>query len=483
MYLKIEKIDNFDLCKVNWAQFHRLVMEHKVNSLAAHILNDFTNKYVFILKNLQLSHSKLNREKWNIILEIADLFRFKIEYILCKGFSLENALYDEPDLRNFSDIDILVKSTNLFEAIHILEENDYLLDKNDEGIDLEKVSDTTLHEIKFTKNNVVVEIKKSTSAFSDITLDKYFKYADYMTINETLIRTFDAEFQYIHLVKNTYKEFYQFKFRNYIEVMLYTKLYKDVLDWSKIMQLVEELNIADCFEVVYKNIELIYPGIIDEYITNLFKSSRYNNVFRINNKEELDFLLETCSKEQKELYFNRKVHEHVYSDNNLMWGSILECEEYNSKQQPINKYQIEINEKYGIDFRYSFAVDANYLYVYVFFNDEHELNNFWVTFMFYDEKYDGSGNYLKVVCLFEDKRLIKCIAQKDSLFECELQNSYENYCLNMMVPLNMFEVLNKSRFIAYNTELYVDFGSKRYFKLFGTTYDYNFFNPHILKVY
>lgn len=214
----------------------------------------------------------------------------KIKNVPLKGFEIKR-VYPSEDMRQMSDLDILISLNDRENVRAILEELGYTTKKFGEGKD----------DIYYKKP--VMNIEMHNNLFESRTKEIYEYFYRLSSMEKILQKTeysytFSKEDTLIYGIMHLVKHFKSggIGIRNIIDWWLYTNKYKDILNWEYIESSLKELNIYE----FYKNIislgdfwfgeeegtELILQ--LEEYVISSgiygVASNRYLNLF-IENSE------------------------------------------------------------------------------------------------------------------------------------------------------------------------------------------------------
>lgn len=161
-----------------------------------------------------------------------------VKNIPLKG-SVIRYLYPRPELREMSDIDVLIDLDDIEEAKNSL---------NNIGFELK--SSIKHHDIYCKNNQVTIEAHKS---MYDKTVDnaqyQYFVGFDKCIIRNNCKYTYDLQTEdfYVYMIAHAAKHFYAMGcgIRNLIDIYVYLKKYKDTMDMSYVRSELARCGIAD----------------------------------------------------------------------------------------------------------------------------------------------------------------------------------------------------------------------------------------------
>lgn len=114
--------------KIDWTVFLSLLHRHRVLPMVCHNLHRWGIELPIKneLKQESIKHAKNALQQTALLLEINKLFRDNgIECVHFKGPSLSYYLYQDPSLRQYRDIDILIGRKNIHSACNLLIENKF----------------------------------------------------------------------------------------------------------------------------------------------------------------------------------------------------------------------------------------------------------------------------------------------------------------------------------------------------------------------
>ncbi|ENH95627.1 hypothetical protein J416_15057 [Gracilibacillus halophilus YIM-C55.5] len=229
----LRNVDN-----VNWEILFEKANHHKIFLLTYARINEiipdkykqiYENRYDFIIEKRKKYISELK-----YIIEVSK--RKKVDFILVKGLALSESIYNNLYERDFGDLDILVSKDQTSRFCDILSGVGYKRSVTNDGfIPFDEEISTEkgiFHEYwyyrKVGKNNLLIEVKNSTSAIPERLIDQFFYNRDKINIENFEVDTLDITHNFLHLCANTYSDTekrlgveHNVRLRDYIDVYMY----------------------------------------------------------------------------------------------------------------------------------------------------------------------------------------------------------------------------------------------------------------------
>lgn len=198
-----------------------------------------------------------------------------VEVIAMKGIYLSEGLYPEPGLRQFSDIDLLVKENQGELAIEILRTMGYRIPDLIMQVPEEIAKgEDILHFPPMTKQGVSIEVHtrlvRKTADFT-IDLNEVWRLTIPLTLHGVRVRTFNAEFQFLTVAQHLDKHFRQGKFQmtGFYDLVNMASYNPFNIDWKQLIKISTTFN---------------------SYILLLEHLSIIINDFKVDNLEEMPVL-------------------------------------------------------------------------------------------------------------------------------------------------------------------------------------------------
>lgn len=222
---------------------------HGVFPLVYHTLKE----YSFIIPEdvvLKMKYINLNIAKQNMLMtsELIKIMKLleenNVEAISFKGPTLSQMAYGDITLRQYSDLDILVKSKNVKEAFEILKKNNYISKYSSELLDNKYLFDVSKDIILYNEK-ATVELhwklfEKRFFSFSNNFNEQIFEHTSFISINNSNIRVLSIEFFVFYLIIHGSKHYWErIEWLNDIHRIL---LQNTNLDYKKLFNYSLKLN-------------------------------------------------------------------------------------------------------------------------------------------------------------------------------------------------------------------------------------------------
>ena len=216
---------------------------------------------------------------YNVFSQVVDAFtQHEIQIIALKGIYLSESMYKDIALRQFSDIDLLVKEEDGEKCISLLYQMGYTAYDSQERDIVVKTKAEAIHYTPMVKDGVSIELhtrlnRKKESYNLDIT--SLWQNARPVTINKSELYSLDSYDLLIHLCTHADKHFVEGKiqFTCFNDITNCIESYKRASDWK---ELTDRCLQYRCEEIVFKYIMLVYkymhanvPDEISEQHTSL----------------------------------------------------------------------------------------------------------------------------------------------------------------------------------------------------------------------
>ena len=174
--------------------FQDIILQNNLSSNFLRFARD--NNFEDLIEDTFLNNLKLQKTRYQIhslaivmeIHQINELFKDEgLTPIYLKGVATQKE-YDDIALRPLTDIDILLKRSEILEAYEILHRNNFLIPKEKKYLDNKNINQfcKNFHHIQLiSKNNISIELHHRTtlpSDFDDCPISKFF-FEDFRTIN------------------------------------------------------------------------------------------------------------------------------------------------------------------------------------------------------------------------------------------------------------------------------------------------------------
>lgn len=277
-------------------------------------IKDDKNKFTYLFKILGQSYKMqkyIVREQQNYIGEICNaLNNNKIQYVLLKGIILSNFAYEDIGERIFNDIDILINSDQISEAVKVLDEIGYIQGKYDHATkNIVPSNRRELVTMPLISHQIQPLIKKVDSEFLNyIKVDIQFSL-DLMTNNKTdeLVESFIKNrkkvelregllfrpewedmliFCCIHFYKeaNYYEEIVFYRDLLLYKILdLYQIIYSQKINWNQFCIVVDKYNLKEQIYYALHFVNTIYNCVPNEVLDKLSPNDKgYIDEIKIN---------------------------------------------------------------------------------------------------------------------------------------------------------------------------------------------------------
>lgn len=236
---------------------------------------------------------------------VAKAFRKKgIDLIAMKGIYLAEGLYPEPGLRQFGDIDLLVKENDGDAALEVLRKIGYFPSDLTNQLPKDvKESAEAFHFPPMFKSGVSVEVHTNLAREKDIfniNPDELWNSAVTVTLYGEEVKVFSPEYQFLTLALHLNKHFEHgaFLFTGYFDLLNLLHSNPLKIKWNQLLQLCEQTG--------SKEIVTRHMSLINKYF-NIQLPAEFNSA-RASNRSNRIFgqvlLKGTSSREMLKFIFN-----------------------------------------------------------------------------------------------------------------------------------------------------------------------------------
>ncbi|MDD2730485.1 nucleotidyltransferase family protein [Malikia sp.] len=199
------------------------------------------------LKNINFSISRRNMLMSAELIKIIELFNANsIRSIAIKGPVLSQIIHNDITQRQFTDLDILVDESQIYEAVKLLV---------DIGYEPE-------YSIEYLKNKTLLKVGKDfpvTNTANDVLiefhwrlfLDRYIKKSNidlfseknyHCVINNVSIETLELNAQLLYLLLHGSKHYWE-RLEWIVDIDRLVRLYADQIDWKQLITMAQEMEI------------------------------------------------------------------------------------------------------------------------------------------------------------------------------------------------------------------------------------------------
>lgn len=392
-----------------------------------------------------------------------------IENLYIKGFILGKFLYDDINIRDFGDIDLLFYNDKLIKARDLLLNSMSYKQVNrgvarDEHIDIVGVFHEFWLEKKVDGMIVSVEIKNSTSAVTQEFISDYMDNPEIVTFDGICVRTMNLYYTTLHLLLNTYENFeskngvfFGTTIRDILDCYLLIDKYFDKINWYKINELANKYKVAYKIYRVLNYIKLVFSTEKIKYLENIFFNN-YENFLSWNwNQNVIERIFMSSDERIKEYY-------------KLVYKRAMEKAQLDSEKRKIRKNSKDVLKdfsKYNLleikecdyKFEYLFTYDKEIMYINILLGEKmYHRKDILVQFLFviYDREESvwlSNENGYKY-CTKED------IGDSELEFQMNCEEIYleKNYLIRIPYDIGSKpETINNKLFLGFNIQLYSKF--------------------------
>jgi hypothetical protein len=407
-YAMIEKLD--------WEEMLQISFRHKVFPLVYKAVNKFIpvkyqalydQKYFDILKNKKIWMLELDR-----ILKLAE--QNNIDVVLLKGPALAKIIYDNIYDRQFGDIDLLVKETDMIKMYYLLHDIGYVQEtgfdnntKRYNTVDKPIVKgNSDFHELQCIKdigdnNYVFVEIKRASSAVLIKHIEGFHENVQNICIDGINIKTSNFTYTFLHLYSNFFTNFETLwgtendtNLREIVDTGIFISKYGDLLDWSDILLLSNEYEMTHKIYYVFKCLQELFDKIIPDDIIESFNPNKVTYDFIGNsdgsiNAWESDFVYRLFNDEERKREFikinKKEIYKKYYNLDEIEKDSFLNFTN-------CHLYRHLIIEPLQWDIEYMLTCDDRYLYLNLFLENYiyEQLGDYFIFVSFTDNNFDNA---------------------------------------------------------------------------------------------
>ena len=262
---ELEQINDLILEIQDWDYLVSTIIDRGIGPLLytkLSLLNNCSQIPDTVKSNLQQAYFKTFSRSailYEHFRKIAEVFTMQgIPLIVLKGVHLSEWLYQDIGLRQFSDIDLLVKEEDGEKCIILLGKLGYkpVEDKRPEFI----INNSEfVHYIPMVLNGVLIEIHvklhRKTEKY-DLKLNKLWENSLQVSINDSHVSALNNNDLIIYLCLHLNKHFYggHVQFTCFIDITNLIDEYSEKIIWS---DFIESCRIYNCEDIVFKYIVLI----------------------------------------------------------------------------------------------------------------------------------------------------------------------------------------------------------------------------------
>lgn len=224
----------------NFGELFHIAKDHSMSNMLYYALRHNKNVPKKIAEELSELHNLIVYKSANQRVAERELRKLMsesgIRHIFLKGFTV-NGLYPSGDMREMSDIDILVDAYDLERVNRLLTSNGYKFDGHKGH-----------HDVYSKEPLVSVEIHETALDHNRKTgLDEYFSDAWSIAESDGAEYKFNVIDNYIFLMGHLFGHFKEggTGVRTVTDIGLYLKEYKDVMDWTYINEVFKKYDVLE----------------------------------------------------------------------------------------------------------------------------------------------------------------------------------------------------------------------------------------------
>lgn len=215
--------------------------------------------------------------------------------ILLKGFALSKLIYDDINIRDSYDIDLLVDEKHMENLYYLLSDMGYsMLTGYDRNTGRYNTIDRPVllygrdfHEFQCVKyisdiTWILTEIKRASSAIPIEHINDFKVNTMEIPLNDNIFKTLNLEYTFLHLTANAYASFeppedrtlIDYKARDLIDTYLFIRKYGNDFDWHAIRNLSEKYYITHKIYYMFNQLSQIYGQFISDEIIQIFDPAK-----------------------------------------------------------------------------------------------------------------------------------------------------------------------------------------------------------------
>ena len=204
-----------------------------------------------------------------------------IAVIMLKGAYLAEAVYDHVGLRPMSDVDILVKETDLLKVEKKLLEINYAHVKNSGIWGNAGIVEKCFTYVRNTGNmrlhiEVHWHIDSPRSPFK-IDIDGLWKRAQPTMIAGAEVFVFSPEDLILHLcLHSTYAHFFQHKLRPFCDLFETIRHYQEKIDWTQVQYRARQWNCNNCVYLTLRLARDLLAAAVPDELLHALKSNDFD---------------------------------------------------------------------------------------------------------------------------------------------------------------------------------------------------------------
>ncbi|AEE97658.1 nucleotidyltransferase domain-containing protein [Mahella australiensis] len=412
------ELDNTIIKALDWEYLLQISLRHKVFPIVYKAISKYIpikyqafydQKYYDIVKKINIRMLELDR-----ILKLAE--QNNIEVILLKGPALAEIIYNDIYIRQFVDIDLLVKEADMEKMYYLLNSIGYLqkisFDKNTNRYNtVDKPIfkyGSDFHEFQCIKDigdniYIFVEIKRASSAIPLKHIGDFLENVQSISINGIDIKTLNLTYTFLHLCSNFFTNFetewgvnHETNLRDILDTCMFISKHGDFLNWTEINSLSNKYEIAHKIYYVLKCMTGMVGKVISNEIIESFNPNKVTYYFNGNsdgsiNAWESDFVFRLFNDKERKREFVKLTKLKIYNARNYDNHDKVEKESFATLTN-VKTYRHFFIESLQWDIEYMFTCDNTSLYLNVIIDNNiyEQLGNYYLFVLFIDNNLDNA---------------------------------------------------------------------------------------------
>lgn len=251
----------------DWEYVGKHIVDRGIGPLLFSKLPQLTNKTLipaYITNRLQQSYYltlSRNMLMYNVFSQVIAVFaQHNIQVIALKGIYLSEAMYKDIALRQFSDIDLLVKEEDGEKCLNLLRQMGYSAYDSQERDIVVKTKAESIHYTPMLKDGVSIELhtrlNRRKESFN-LDISALWQNACQVTINKSAVYSLDNHDLLIHLCTHADKHFREGKiqFTCFNDITNFIENYQNSTSWNELVVRSQQYG---CESIVFKYIMLVH---------------------------------------------------------------------------------------------------------------------------------------------------------------------------------------------------------------------------------
>ena len=201
---------------------------------------------------------------------VSELQQYNINYVLVKGVSASQLLFDDPYLRGVGDIDLVVGADDFERTFKLLRNRGYYRSNSSNLKSMEFYYGVLFHEISLEKivrgRKVRIEVKRRTSCTSSFA--KWWPHVTQKIINGITLNVLEDEFEILHLLltafinNESYSVFQDCRLRDYFDIAYAIKHVN--FSWKDVLDAAEDMEVTHQVSAVLRSVKELFSAVGDQ---------------------------------------------------------------------------------------------------------------------------------------------------------------------------------------------------------------------------